>query len=596
MTRLPRLFMCGYLIASLCGFLGPFCNLAFCGSRKDWVKNWMRQENEAFRDARHQEAITYYAEALEMREYNIDRLGKKHYNFNAFKTDPNLIKKQEKWVRDMVKSGKSANLLERIPKVPSDVSLPFRKHLIKTHYKELIIRASFLEKLVTDFNDFKVCRKGINIENAIVIGDLDFSKMEVSPAVSISKCIFVDRLNLKDSWFQRGLNLEGSHFLEAAIFVSLKVDHSAFFKNAVFQRPASFQSANIAAHFEANGARFESTADFNGCKLGAAYFVNAVFRGPVNFVWATIASQFAANEAHFENTEKEANFNSLKVDGIAFFTSAVFRGPASFILANVAKDFAAKGARFESKADFDSLKVGKDAFFHGTRFRGPVSFVSAKIASEFNANGAKFEGTKSTADFNGMAVVGGIASFEGAFFRRYADFGRVNMGRVYLTDTRFSGPVMFNGATIGDFHLERTKFRKGNQVTLEGLTYKNIYTEKRDYKEAVEILNHMERYQPQPYKQLESCYRETGYEEGADEVFVEGKTRELREAWNWLSWDLPTNFFKKVFLEMGVGYGRHLYLVFYYIFAIVALGTLVFSQPRLFRDQQQTLAWQGLLV
>ena len=83
MTRLLKLLMYGYLVASLCGFLEPFCNLAFCGLAADWI----RKGKDAYQDGNYEEAKKCYIQALEL--------------------EPNSFSKQEEWVRDRVRSGQS---------------------------------------------------------------------------------------------------------------------------------------------------------------------------------------------------------------------------------------------------------------------------------------------------------------------------------------------------------------------------------------------------------------------------------------------------------------------------------------------------------
>ncbi len=64
------------------------------------------------------------------------------YYSKALKIEPNLVKNQEEWVRDKVRSGEPADLLKKGVQTP-DGSLPASKDLITKHDKELIIRASF---------------------------------------------------------------------------------------------------------------------------------------------------------------------------------------------------------------------------------------------------------------------------------------------------------------------------------------------------------------------------------------------------------------------------------------------------------------------
>lgn len=671
MTRHLRPILCVCLLAALCSFLQPFCNLAYGESGKDWVKGWMTKEKQAFRTARDQEAANYYSKAIEIGNY---------YS-KAIEADSNLFVKREEWVIQRLKSGKPADFLEKVDVKLADASLPLRKDLIEKYYKELIITASFLEQLIRAVEDFKTYPKGITIKNAIIVGNLDLTNAEVPRWLEITKCIFMGKIDLGDSFFQRGLNLAESHFLDKADFYSLKVGGRAIFDKALFRGPVDFGLADIASAFEASGTRFESTAGFDSLKVGSsAFFKKAVFRRGVNFVSANVSSNFEAEESRYESAEEDSNFHSLKVGGHAILQNAVFRGPVKFDSANIAShffaqrarfenpdsaanftsmkvghsahfgettfrgpalfltasikgQFAAHGARFvgkESQAVFNGLTVGSDAFFTNAVFRGPVDFVGATIASYFVAKEARFESTESTVSFNALTVRG-LATFDNAVFRGPVNFGSSNfafrfdanntvfcgpvdldlatigsyfvakeaqfentanftclrVGAAFFTNAVFQGSVGIGGADIGDLHLEGAKFQEAKEITLEGMTYKNIYTEKRDFKEAVEMLNHMKRYHPQPYKQLESYLAGLGYKELADAVFVEGKRRERRETWNWLSWEFPTNVLKFIFLEKAVGYGRYVNRVVWYVIIFIALGTAIFSSPKIFKDERK---------
>gem|GEM_PF-6136872 len=648
MTRFHRLLLYGYLVASLCGFLEPFCELAFCGSAMDW----MRQEKEAFRSARDQEAANYYSKALEMRNY---------YS-KALEADPKLLEKQETWVRERVKSGKSADLLERIDVKLADVSLPLRKDLIEKNYKELIIGASFLEKLMADeLNDFKAYRRGINIKNAVVIGDLDLSKAEVSPPVTISKCIFLGKIDLSDSWFERGLNLEGSHFLQAVNANSLKVGHSAFFNDAVFGGPVDFTLMNITLSFVADGARFESNAGFNGLKVGnLALFNNkVVFKGRADFTLANTGLNLEANEARFESTadfnslkvgdhalfnkkvvfkglvdftganiasnfgadgarfERKADFNALKVGRSAFFNNAVCRGPVDFTLASTAVNFEADGARFESNADFNSLKAGNLALFNKkVVFKGPVDFTLANIASNFEANGARFESTKGKADFNSLKV-GNLALFnKKVVFKGPVDFTLANIAvnfeankalfestkdevnfkslkvghEAQFSNAIFRRPVNFGCANLCYLYLVGTTFPEKKGIMLDGMTYKNVFTKEGNYCDhntALEICKKSP-YCPQPYSQLESCYTEIGNKEGANAVNIEGKRQEWKTANKGLCY-LPGNILKLKSAE----YSRDLNGVIWFVIGFIVFGTYIFSRPNMFKNEGKLSVCSG---
>ncbi len=504
------------------------------------------KKNEPFEPARDQEAANYYAKAIEMANYAKD-----------IDTNPSLVKEQEEWVRERLRSGKSANLLERIDLKLGGESLPMRKDLIEKYDKKLMIRGLFLEKLIADdLNDAKAYRKGITIKNAIIVGGLDLSNAVVLPTITISNCVFLGKILLVDSWFKRELNFEGSHFLGVVAFISSKVGHIVEFDKAVFQLPVFFNDANI-AEFSASETRFQSTALFDYMKVrGNAIFNNAVFREPVSFLSANVSEDFKANETRFQ---RKANFGNMKVGRIASFNKAVFRGPFDIRGGNIAGQLQGSEARFESEAAFYALQVGDSAIFGKAVFRGPVSFLLANLGSLFCTGGTRFENLEEMVSFYSLKV------------------GRAAV----FTDAVFRGPVNFGCSNMGELDFVRTTFADKKEIVLDGMTYNNIYTRERDYSDhnkVLEILRHMEGYRSQPYKHLELYYAGRGDKEKADAVFVEGQWEEWKAVGQGRY--LPSNILKLVAAWLS----RALDWVIAFVFAFILYGMFVFSRPGMFEN------------
>jgi hypothetical protein len=373
-----------------------------------------------------------------------------------------------------------------------------------------------------------------------------------------------------------------------ANFNSLKVGHTVHLKRANFEGPVNFVSAEIGSQFNGNEVRFlskEGVANFNSLKVGKqALFNNAQFYGPVNFGSADINGDFTAYQALFLCEKHAANFNGMKVMGLASFERAWFQGPVSFSSAYIGNQFIADRAWFTNVVgivSFNRMQVGQTAFFNDIRFYGPVNFSLVNIVGNFWATGSRFFNEISTANFNNMKV-GQTAGFQQVQFHGPIDLGSAEIGKLdfakaqclngkaeakfsYMKvgqtasfdDTTFKGPVDLKMSSFQVFHFKDPnqvflfKDPKLQPVKLEGMTYKVIQCEEK-WNNLLEFLGKSP-YSAQPYSQLASFFQESGYVNRADDVFIAGKKRELKENRSW--WN-PATWFIFIFWDVLAGYGR----------------------------------------
>ncbi len=347
---------------------------------------------------------------------------------------------QEKYVLQQVSAGKVADLKVRFGKKKENRQLSGR----------------FLEDLLT--GSYKVHRKGVMIENAVIIEPLDLEDAQVLHNVTFYNCIFENKLIFQDTVFAKNLGIINSHFDEEGNFHRVKVKKNLFCNNSTFQGPVDFGGADIGGQFIADGVQFQNEkvdAIFNGLKVGqSAFFINATFKGPVNFGNADIGRQFAANGAVFLS-QRGANFKGLRVGqatffqkaafkgpvdfmalkaGHAFFDNATFHGPVGFVAAEIGGQFSANGAKFlsqEHMAIFNGLKVGQHAFFQNATFQGPVDFTTADIGREFNIIGARFLNAEKEIKFHSLEV-GQNAFFTNVIFHGKVSFMQANIGGQFL--------------------------------------------------------------------------------------------------------------------------------------------------------------------
>jgi len=185
---------------------------------------------------------------------------------------------------------------------------------------------------------------------------------------------------------------------------------------------------------------------------------------------------------------------------------------------------------------------------------GVVDFSYADIGVAFQAIGAKFI-SEEPVSFRGMKV----------------------KHTTILDQAEFHGPVNFSFCNIQALEIIGINLPKQKDgLILEGLIYKSI-TAGDDWKKLLALVDQA-RYHAQPYSQLETFLKESGYPDRANEVFIAKKRREMNETWHWWNyWKWP---FEKVLLDWGVGYGRHPERAFGLSVLCIIIGTLIFSRPR----------------
>ena len=517
----------------------------------------------------------------------------------------------ERWVVEQVIAGKLAELSEKFP-----------------DEKDRKLSAPFLEDLLTGMpSGIKPLRIGVRIRSAIVDEHIDLTNAQIPWEVWLENGQFHRGVTFVHTHFTKGVSFSGSTFWGTANFERMKVEQIAFFRNAVFNGPAAFLLADIAANFEAQYAQFTSTgqgANFNSMKVGnVAFFRTAVFEGPVDFGGADFGA-FEADGAQFKNKDHETSFNSMKVGNTAFFRKAVFNGPVDFGFADIGSGLEAEEAKFKDTnqgANFNTLKVANTAVFKHALFEGPVNFFAAQMAI-FQADEAQFNNKQKTANFSGMKV--DFALFRNARFQGPVDFGKVEvtgdfaaneahfnfdkvnvasshqgpealynekqrvsfnamkvLGAAFFSNAVFEGPVDFRYADFAWLNMSGVSWPKDARLDMQGMTYKYIRgaaTNERESHEALLKLVKQLAYTADVYTQLEQFFLTQGNRDHADRVFIAGKRREREESFRrgeylrWLgSW----------LLDYLVRYGRHPSRAGLFCAFFVGLGAVLFAPPKM---------------
>ena len=144
------------------------------------------------------------------------------------------------------------------------------------------------------------------------------------------------------------------------------------FRNARFQKPASFKSTRYSGNANFSHARFSRNADFDSATFnGIADFAYARYNGSADFDRATFSES-------------------------AFFWGTTFRESASF-----------GGTTFSGKADFHTVKFSGNASFYDVTYNGFTDFQFATFSSDARFRNATFSGNTvfSYASFSGNAYL-----------------------------------------------------------------------------------------------------------------------------------------------------------------------------------------------
>lgn len=534
----------------------------------------------------------------------------------------------ETWVLQQVGAGQVADLRERFGGDEGSRT----------------IRGRFVEALLTDgFPGFKPPRGGIYLLHAVIPDILSLQYAVVEHAVFLVGCQFRGMVTLSGSHFKKTLGMKQAVFSQQADFHQLKVDLDAFFGEAVFAGPVDFGAARIEGNLVLKEARFtrqDQEANFNGLKLGGSLSLkNAVFEGGVDLTGARLGAELNAQGARFANPEKNVSFTGMKVGQVASFDQAQFLGPVHLADAEVSGTLSAVGTRFESSGQevlFSSLKVGSGALFNRAVFKGAVNFSNSSIAGSLHFEESRFENKEHPPKFYGLKVdnfasfmstvfQGGVsligASFKNLMFAGSKDaaltyplinldgvvvdysliLGDLNLDTLQATRLQVKGPTILKNLQIGQkadlrdsnfFSLKMLNVTwpgQADQVWLEGFVFQGLSAGEgpQDWEKLLAWINHS-RLDTRNYSQLEAFFRQGGYQDRADTVYIQGNRRVALDQW----WR-PNHLATLIFWDALAGYGKKPGRTLWLSLLIIMVGTLFFD-PRNF-DPSFLGGWGWLL-
>lgn len=325
--------------------------------------------------------------------------------------------------------------------------------------------------------------------------------------------------------FEEEADFGRAQFLGEALF---RGDSAGGLQSAIFKKRADFTAAQFGGHAAFDGVTFNDTAIFNGVKFrGAALFrsnpdrklAHSTFEKAADFTAIEVASYADFTDAQFRG---EALFSGAKVEGGLIFKSANFAkgSVAHFYGARVQQQSYFEDAVFEDRADFREIQFGASTFFCGSVFNEIAQFESANFAglADFSArHHGVTKNKKKGAVFHDVNF--DYARFEGDARLEDVEF----LGSVSLRETSFRALKL---SPTGSVVTGQQQFR--DRVELGGCTYDRIEVDWRALLKRLPSASHPDRYDRQPYVQLENVLRASGSDEEADAVYLERRRVERR--------------------------------------------------------------------
>jgi uncharacterized protein YjbI with pentapeptide repeats len=328
----------------------------------------------------------------------------------------------------------------------------------------------------------------IRYENAIVLDDLDLTRMQCAADLSFVNCIFSGgficesavfsgKFELQSVELHSNVNLRSAEFQSGCTFEDLRVLAGLDASNALFNADLTLsrvEAADIAfrsAHF-LRMALFQDSvlsglSDFTCCHFGSSVsFIKTRFTGECRFQRCVVDGDF--NLGGITASERllftrRVDLSRCRISGKLLMSHAVFESDVVLKDSLIESDLDLSGAEFRGGVDFSSSKFGAadcygtnfsvKAIFNGVCFAGDVSFAASEDRKLAPARFAE-------ADFTG-AEIRGQAMFQGVTFLGETSFNgvRVSSDVYFCRDTSLNTPCSFGakadfvGATIDGMSL-----------------------------------------------------------------------------------------------------------------------------------------------
>ena len=387
--------------------------------------------------------------------------------------------------------------------------------------KARTIRADLLRYLI--LGGCEQCRlheKGVQLEGAWIVGELDLSFASAKGAVRLLRCAFAEPIVADQANFDR-LVLNGSS-LPSLNAQGATIKGHAFLRKLKSTGEVSFVGTEIGGQLTAEEAELNggegSALNAQGATIrGGVFLDNLKGIGEVSFSGAEIGGQLSCDGAELHGGEGEAlNAQGATIRGGVFLRNLKSTGEVSLSGAEIGGELSCDGAELNG-GEGEALNAQNATIRGGTFLRklkstGEVSFSGAEIEGQLSAEEAELNGEKGKA-LNAQRMI-------------------VRGGFIWRKLKAVVGEVDLNAAHLSDLVDDEQSWKAVSQLMLMGATYENLVGPhslpfRKLWLKNGAIFNGQ--FHPQPYQQLAKFYRETGHRHEAREILIE-KEREQRKA------------------------------------------------------------------
>jgi hypothetical protein len=246
--------------------------------------------------------------------------------------------------------------------------------------------------------DWLLAGNNVDVENAIVVGVLNFKYATVTQELKLAQCEFRARPNFSYSLFKRNVIFTNTSFLQGLDFDSAILEYDLFasgIKTSGEFETVNLRDARIGGSLFCDDSKFDGAIDCQNLQVGNdVFFRGATFNGAASFSDSRLdgALYFGSNPTEAKSAAKfnnEADFDRISVGGNADFEEVTF-------------------SDLSTTVRFRNVSITGDAMFSGSFFTGPVSFANA-----FSGGQVQFQG----AVFKGNAIFAGLKVSRSALFR-----------------------------------------------------------------------------------------------------------------------------------------------------------------------------------
>jgi len=378
----------------------------------------------------------------------------------------------------------------------------------------------------------KVDPRGIQVFAGKISGELDLSFAAIPFPLSFARCCFssniyvihasLPALNLGGSVTRSihadGIHVAGDVLLRAGFLSKGRVE---------------IRGAQIGGTLLCDGAAFENPggtalAADRACVKGSVLLkAGFIAKGQVRFLGAQVGSNLECDQGQFLNpgagTPSSPGSGSLMADrinvggGVFLRNAFLADGAVRLTGAQIRGDLDCQGATLNNPDGqalaAENIRVGSNVFLRG----------------DFNARGA-------------VILFG--ARIEGSLDCRLGSFGLLNLqtatikGLFRWTDIHISEATELDlrDASANAIQDEDTSWPKKGNLILNGFSYSGISEDSPDARTRLDWLDRVEKFSPQPYRQLAKALHDAGDDRGAREVLFEMEhRRRKKEDHHWFS-------------------------------------------------------------